>query len=517
MGRLQAEGNMKPSTSLPGTVALLGSVVALTLLAAGRWTAQQSLAESPNATRQVDNSNGHIARIENGLLPAASIKGHPPEKMMLVDRMSHYRVPAVSIAFFERARIVWTTTYGVADLQDKTPVTPDTLFQAASISKCLTAVAALDLVQRGKLSLDQDVNVKLRTWKVPENEFTVKEKVTLRRILSHSAGITVHGLHGYAPGEPLPTLVQILDGEKPANNEPIRVYTVPGTIWDYSGGGYMILQQLLGDLTAKPFPELLNDLVLRPVGMMHSTFEQPLPQGLRSGAAVGYDSDGVPIKGGADTFPQLAAGGLWTTPSDLARFAIEVQEEYNRQSDKLLSHQLAHEMLSHQKDDWGLGFALESPGHQRRFGHTGSNDGFRSDLEAYLQEPGQGVVIMSNADQGAMLDDEILRSVAAEYGWPDFHPQEHVLTTVDPTLLARYAGTYDLGGIKHSVFVKDGNLYIQAGPLGREPQQLLPESESQFFILTDALIFTFYKDEKGAIAKMTIHVNNLNLDAKRLP
>ena len=458
----------------------------------------------------------HVTHIENGLLPAAAIKGHPAETMRLADRMKHYNVPGVSIAFFERGRIVWTRTYGFADLASKKTVSTETLFQAASISKPLTAVASLSLVQQGKLSLEEDVNLKLRTWKVPENEFTKNEKVTLRRILSHTGGLSVHGFHGYTVGEPLPTITQLLDSEKPANNEPIRVIALPGSVWDYSGGGYTVLQLLLGDVTGKPFPELLNELVLRPAGMVHSTFEQPLMKDYRSNAAVGYDSDGVPIKGGAYTMPQMAAGGLWSTPSDLAGFAIEVQEEYSGRSSKILSHELARQMLARQKDDWGLGFTLEPPGHKRRFGHTGNNDGFRSDLEAYLDDPGQGVVIMSNADQGAMLDDEILRSVAREYGWPDFHPQEHVLVTVDPTVLATYAGVYDLGGMKHNVSLEGGKLYIQAGPLGRAPQQLLPESDSQFFILSDQLVFTFQRDEKGYVAKMIIHVNNLDLEVKRV-
>ncbi len=173
-------------------------------------------------------------------------------------------------------------------------------------------------------------------------------------------------------------------------------------------------------------------------------------------------------------------------------------------------------MLARQKDDWGLGFTLGPSDRELRFGHIGSTEGFRADFEAYLEEPDQGVVIMSNAPQGAMLDDEILRAVAREYGWPDFHTQEHTLITVDSSVLSSYAGVYDLGGIKHTVSLEGSKLYIQAGPLGREPQQLLPESDDQFFILSDQLVFTFQRDEKGRVTKMTIHVNNLNLDAKRV-
>jgi CubicO group peptidase (beta-lactamase class C family) len=436
--------------------------------------------------------------------------------MQLTDRMKHYNVPGVSIAFFQQGQIVWARSYGLADVANHKPVAPETLFQAGSISKPVSALAALTLVQAGALNLDQDVNTKLHSWKVPDNDFTKTEKVTLRRILSHSAGLTVHGFRGHAAGETLPTTIQILNGEKPANNEPIRVQSVPGTKWDYSGGGYIVMQLLLSDVTGKPFPEILQKKVLGPAGMVNSTFEQPLPKNLWSKAALPYDGDGKPISGGWYTYPEMAPGGLWTTPSDLAHFAIEIQNAYAGQS-KILSQELARQMLSRQSDDWGLGVALGTPGQTPRFGHSGSDEGFRADFEAYLDGLGQGVVVMSNAPQGAMLNDEILRAVAREYDWPDFHPNEHEIVKVDPAILTSYVGTYDLGEIKHTVTMDGGKLYIQAGPLGSERQQLLPESDSQFFILSQQLIFIFHKDEKGAIAGMTIHVNNLDLDAKREP
>ena len=220
--------------------------------------------QSSNAPAPDPALAARIARIENGLLPAVIIKGQPPKPMTITERMAHYKVPGVSVAFFDHGQIIWTKTYGFADVTSKKPVTPDTLFQAASISKPVAALAALRLVQDGKLSLDEDVNVKLRTWKVPENNFTAKEKVTVRRILSHSAGLTVHGFAGYASDEPVPTVVQVLNGEKPANSDPIRVDVVPGTLWRYSGGGFVILQTLMSDVTGKPFPQIMRELVLVP-------------------------------------------------------------------------------------------------------------------------------------------------------------------------------------------------------------------------------------------------------------
>jgi CubicO group peptidase (beta-lactamase class C family) len=200
---------------------------------------------SRSAPGQTADQNARIARIESGLLPAVIVKGRVPPTTTVAKRMARYKVPGVSVAFIENGKIAWTRTYGFADAAAKRPVTTETLFQAASISKPVAALAMLRLVQDGKLALDEDVNAKLHAWKVPENEFTRDEKVTLRRIVSHSAGLTVHGFRGYASDEAVPSTVQILNGEKPANNDPIRVDTVPGTLWRYSGGGYVVMQLLL--------------------------------------------------------------------------------------------------------------------------------------------------------------------------------------------------------------------------------------------------------------------------------
>jgi CubicO group peptidase (beta-lactamase class C family) len=211
-----------------------------------------------------------LAHIENDLLPAVVIKGQAVRSMKLSERMQFYKVPGVSVAFFDHGKIIWTRAYGLADTATRKPVTSETLFQAASISKPVSALAALHLVQEGKLSLDENVNDKLRAWKVPDNQFTAQQKVTVRRILSHRAGITVRGFPRYASGEPIPTVVQILNGEKPANTDPIRVDVVPGAIGRYSGGGYVILPTLMSDVTEKAFPEIMNELVLRLAGLRHA-------------------------------------------------------------------------------------------------------------------------------------------------------------------------------------------------------------------------------------------------------
>ncbi len=270
---------------------------------------------------QGDDVDVKVNRIVNRLLPAAIIKGQPLPLMTLAERMKYYNVPEVSIAFFDNGRVVWARGYGLADKGANKPVTPDTLFQAASISKSVTAFAALRLVQQGKLNLDEDVNLKLVSWKVPDNEFTKKEKVTLRRLLSHTAGMTVPSVGGYRADEQMPTTVQVLNGEK-TSNDPVRVDRVPGKEFRYSGGGYVVVQLLLMDVTRKSFPVLMRDLVFEPLGMTNSTFEAPLPKSLWPKAAQPYE--GPP--NGWFFYSAMAPAGVWTTPSDLSRFAIEIEK-----------------------------------------------------------------------------------------------------------------------------------------------------------------------------------------------
>jgi hypothetical protein len=198
--------------------------------------------------------------------------------------------------------------------------------------------------------------------------------------------------------------------------------------------------------------------------------------------------------------------------------AIEVQDEYAGKSNKILSSATMHEMLTHQKDDWGLGFALESPGHKLRFSHGGSNEGFRCTLQAYTEAPGQGIVIMTNGDQGWNLLNEILRAVSKEYGWPDFHPQEHALAEMNASQLSAYAGKYETaGGAKPMVVtLKDDRLYLQAEAIGPEAEQLLPESEGHFFVVSAPLEFEFQKDEKGVVSKMVVKSDFQTVVAKKV-
>ena len=229
----------------------------------------------------------HIRRIEAVAATIPLGTGQAPLQLDLQTIMRQLQMPGLSIAVIDNFQIAWAKGYGVTAVGSTTPVSPDTLFQTGSISKPVAAMGTMHLVQEGKLSLDEDVNKKLLNWKVPENEFTREQKVTLRRLMSHSAGTTVHGFPGYPVGGPIPTLVQVLNGEPPANTKPIVVDIVPGTQWRYSGGGVTIEQQLVLDVTGKPFPQFMRETVLDKIGMDHSTYEQPLPPAKAAMAASG--------------------------------------------------------------------------------------------------------------------------------------------------------------------------------------------------------------------------------------
>lgn len=373
-----------------------------------------------------------IRRVEEGLLPsiAALVKNQDVKPATIADRMKALGVPGASVAVIDGGKVAWAKGYGVREAGKPDPVTPETLFQAASISKPVTALAALKLVQDRKLDLDADVNTVLKSWKVPDSPHLAREKVTLRRLLSHSAGFADRfGFPGYPVGVPRPSLPQVLDGQPPANTAPkaVRVADVPGVKFRYSGGGYVVVQLMIEDVTGRPFAPVLRETVLDPLGMDRSTFEQPLPDNRAGEAATGHYAGlqklvkGPTVKGRWHVYPEQAPAGLWTTPTDLARFAIEIQKAHAGESDKVLSKPMADAMLTPQPGGWGLGFGLGGEGDAARFDHSGSNEGFICLLVAF-KGSGRGAVIMTNSSSGFPLCMEILKSIAAEYRWPAVTP-----------------------------------------------------------------------------------------------
>jgi CubicO group peptidase (beta-lactamase class C family) len=469
----------------------LGIAAAAHVVIVTPWSHAQSVAASPEA---------RAAKVEQGLLPGLVIAGRPGPARPIAARMAELKVPGASVAVISNGAIEWAKGYGVVEAGSAAPVTVHTLFQAASISKPVAALAALRLVEQGKLALDQNVNERLASWKVPENEFTRTEKVTLRRLLSHSAGLTVSGFPGYAADATVPALVQVLEGQKPANTAPITADVVPGTIWRYSGGGYTVMQELLMDVTGRPFPALLDDLVLKPVGMSDSTYEQPLPEARRAAAASGHRTSGEVLPGRFHTYPEMAAAGLWTTPTDLAKFLIEIQRAVQGRS-PLLSAGMAREMTSVQKGRYGLGLSLEGSGPSASFGHGGSNAGFKCQMTTF-EDGGRGAVVMTNGDQGGRLASEILRAVSAEYGWPSFKPRPKSVVTVVPAALAPLTGRYELRpGRVLTVVLEGGTLFVLDG---RERIELFPESPTRFFEVVQENELEFIKNQDGSVRHILI-------------
>ena len=335
-------------------------------------------------------------------------------------QMKKRAITGLSLAIIDGGKIVREQGYGFTDKGAKTPVTALTLFQAGSVSKPVAALGALHLVDSGLLSLDEDVNAKLHTWTVPPNKFTDAHIVTLRLLLSHTAGMTVHGFPGYRIGAPLPTLTQVLNGEKPANTPAILVNQIPGSQWKYSGGGYVVMQQMVVDVTGKPFPRFMDETVLKPLGMSSSTYSQPLPEEMAHKAAKGYGGIfGQSVNGGWHVYPEMAPAGLWTTAADLARFAIGIQTSVAGHSNPVISQSLTRQMLTVEQTNYGLGLGLRGNGRTLRFGHDGANAGFDAVVRAYAYL-GKGAAVMINKNDGSGAIEQILGAIAEQYHWPDY-------------------------------------------------------------------------------------------------
>jgi CubicO group peptidase (beta-lactamase class C family) len=454
-----------------------------------------------------------IQAVEQGLLPVVFIRGRPRKRTSLADRMAELKIPGVSIAVINDGRIEWAKGYGVLEAGGAA-VDQDSMFQACSISKPLSATGVLVLVERGLLDLDQPVNERLVSWKLPENEHTKEHPVTARWLLSHRAGTTVHGFPGYPVGAPLPTLQQILDGVLPANTAPVRVEKTPGAQFQYSGGGTMIIQQLIEDTTRRRFADFVRETVLDPLGLTRSTYQQPLPQRLAGNAATGHRNDGTPLEGNWFVLPELAAAGLWTTPSDLARWAIELQLIYNGQPERMLSQRMAREMLTVQGDGpTGLGPFLAGDEHALRFSHGGSNQGYRCDLVAYAGR-GQGAVVMTSSDAGDRICWEILNGIADVYGWPGYLVEKDVVA-MEPQHYDRYTGAYEVNPDFTITVRRDGNRLLgETSAFGSH--EIFPESETEFFLTEVAAQVSFDLDDSGRASGLLLRAMGFEFRARRV-
>lgn len=456
-----------------------------------------------NACSQSAHVQEKIQEVEKNLAGNITMTGDTMGT--LTGRMAHYNVKGVSVAVIHNYRIEWAKAYGWADEGLKIPATTQTLFQAASISKSVNSVGVLKLVQDKKLDIYADINNYLTTWKFPYDSLSKGKKISVANLLSHTGGLTVHGFGGYERGkDTIPTIVQILDGKKPANSAAIRSMYEPGLKSEYSGGGITISQLIVMDITHQPYDKYMYDNVLKPLGMIGSTYTQP-PLNIKPALlATGYSPDGKEIPGKYHIYPEQAAAGLWTNPTDLAKYIIETQLSYEGKSQKVLDQQTTELRLTPYIDkSAALGVFINDNNGTKYFGHGGANEGFRCQYYGSL-EGGNGVVVMVNSDDGRIID-EIINSAAKVYGFKGLNrSKQYNVVAVNDTVLDSYTGEYELQPGFHLFVTRDGNhLYGQA--TGQPRFELFPETQNKFFLTVTTAEVEFFKDNDGKVVNCILY------------
>jgi len=428
--------------------------------------------------------------------------------------MERFHVPGVSVAVIRDFRIHWAKGYGVADVQTGALVDPETMFQAASISKPVAAMAVLKAVQDGLFTLDDDINSILTSWKLDGGEFTRRRPVTPRTLTSHTSGLgDAFGFPGYDPADPIPTPVQIFEGHESSNVGPLFMEREPMTFYEYSGGGVLLMQQALVDARGRPFQDIMRDDVLVPIGMTRSSYEQPISPENDRNAARAHDGDGASMGAKWHVYPEMAAAGLWTTPSDLAHFAIEVQKSAVGESNRVLDRTTVQEMLSPVGvGGFAVGFGIAKVGEGWYFQHGGSNWGFQCNLMAHKVK-GYGFAIMTNANRGGAVVAELGRRIQAAYEWDSMAEPvrrgyapvvERTEIEVADAVLRTYVGAYELSDETTIVVTfEEGGLFVQ--PTGQGKYPIFAEAEAEFFLKVVNAQLTFTKDAAGNVDGMILH------------
>lgn len=445
--------------------------------------------------------------------------------LTIVQLMERLNVPGVSVAVIHDFQIHWAKGYGIADVETGAPVDTATMFQAASISKPVAAMGVLRAVQDGLFTLDDDINDILESWTLDGGEYTRDRPVTPRMLTSHTSGLgDGFGFPGYDPGDTLPTVMQILDGHELSNVGALFMERAPMSLMEYSGGGVTLMQQALSDARGRPFADIMRDDVLRPIGMNNSTFEQPLPTERERNAARAHSRDGRSMGAKWHVYPEQAAAGLWTTASDLARFAIEVQRSAIGESNRVLSRTTVQEMLSPVGvGDYAVGFAITKLGQGWYFAHGGSNWGFRATLLAHKAK-GYGFAIMTNADQGSIVASEIGRRIQMAYQWDSFAEPaprgyrpavERTEITLPEETLEEYVGEYALApGNTIVITLEDGRLH--ALPSGQSKLPLFAEAEDRFFLRAVNAQVSFTRAPSGGVTGLILHMGGRDQSAPRI-
>lgn len=450
--------------------------------------------------------NERITQVENGLVKQGIVENREAlGGQNIFDRLHYHKVNGASVAVINNNKIEWVKAYGFADNTSRQPVTQETLFQSASIGKVITAIAALHLVKLNKISLDENVNDKLKRWKVRENENTKDEKVTLRRLLSHSAGFADdYGFLGYEPDRELPSILQVLNKEAPSKGKKsIEVKTVPGTVERYSGGGYLIIQLLIEDITGEAFADFIQRIIFEPLQMRHSTYDYKPDIDLGKAIASGHDRSGKNLRGKRyHVYPESAASGPWTTAEDLARFVIHIQREIRGDSDLLLNRKLVQELLTPQINNKGLGVNLKGLEKPEAFWHAGNNLGYVGLLYGVI-EKGQGAIVLTNSDGGEDFAQEFITSVANAYQWPVMRSRISMNASNDVS--ESLIGTYETEDKKTVVVGRNSNgLFLI--PHHPRKELKLHQIEQNGFTFANAIDYykISFNSEAGKITGMKI-------------
>ncbi len=425
-------------------------------------------------------------------------------KESILKRMKYYRTPAVSIAFIKDYKVQCVKTFGTKKRDGKESIDENTLFQAASISKSIFAVAIMKLVEGGIFDLDEDINKYLISWKVPDNE-SWKPRITLRQLLSHTAGVTVHGFDGYNVNDEIPTLLQILNGEYPANSDPIRVNIPPEVQFRYSGGGYTILQQVMLDTFKRPFDDIMRELVLDPLEMNNSRFQQPISKENTSKIAWGYGYTGDEIEAGYHIYPELAAAGLWTTPSDLAKFGIELQLILKGKDNGILKLESLEDMFKMSTEvPYGLGLDTQGDEPNILFGHGGHNFGFLSDM-FFSKDGGEGFVLMINSNSDG-LTEELKDNIKHIYGWATKDIKNEFDNDLEDIKMESYTGEYiSEKGLALRISRKEKKLFVEFN--NQLPIEFIKKGDSKFLSTQVNGELRFIKDEKLDITDLELIID----------
>lgn len=463
------------------------------------------LSISAQETKYVATVEKKIAEFENNLSLWVNIE-NAKNKYTLQERMAFYHVNGVSIAFIKDYKIQWARGFGLADSAEQRKVTPATLFQAAYISKSLNSIGVIKLVQEGKLNLSADINDYLKSWIFPYDSISKGKKISVAHLLSHTAGLTISGFPGYEVGVTLPTQRQILDGNKPANTRAVRSAFEPGLRYQYSGGGIMISQTIVEDITGQTYEAYMLENVMKPLGMNSSTFAETPEEGEALLRATAYWKNGKALKGKYHIYPEQAAAGLWTNPTDLAKYIIETQLTFQGKSNKVLTQEMTTLRLSPFVDSMAaLGVMISKKGTQTYFGHSGSNTGFKSEFIGSLNE-GNGVVVMINSDNSAIIP-EIINSIATVYNWNNFYiPKIKKIVTVDSKILEKYLGDYTFNKQPITILREGEKLFVKQG---EQIMNLNLTSETEFFLTeTPNVDYLFLTDANKVVEALQIKRGN---------